>query len=274
MWKGVVSFGMVSIPVRLYVATESGGISFRQLCVEHMSPIKYKRWCTAGEHEVSYGEILKGFEVGDDRYVVIDDKDLDNLPLPTAKTIEIHEFVPRNDIPAGLYLKQPYYVEPEEAGKKPYHLLREALQVTDRTAVAKVAFRDREHLCALQPMDGYVLLSTLNWPDEIRSVEGIKGLEGEVQIAPKELELARVLIDSLAADFNPERYHDHYREALMKIVEAKMEGQVYEAPEAAEEPKVMDLMEALRASVEAAKRDRAEKPAAEPARKTSRRRAS
>jgi DNA end-binding protein Ku len=274
MWKGVVSFGMVSIPVRLYVATESGGISFRQLCAEHMSPIKYKRWCTAGEHEVSYGEILKGFEVGDDRYVVIDDKDLDNLPLPTAKTIEIHEFVPRNDIPAGLYLKSPYYVEPEESGKKPYHLLREALQVTDRTAVAKVAFRDREHLCALQPMDGYVLLNTLNWPDEIRSVEGIKGLEGEVQIAPKELELAKVLIDSLAADFNPERYHDQYREALMKIVEAKMEGQVYEAPEVAEEPKVMDLMEALRASVEAAKRDRAEKPAAEPARKTSRRRAS
>jgi DNA end-binding protein Ku len=280
MWKGVVSFGMVSIPIRLYVATESHGISFRQLCGEHMSPVKYKRWCAAGDHEVSFSDILKGFEIGDDRYVVIEDSDLDNLPLPTARTIEIQEFVPRDDIPAGLYYKSAYYMEPEEAGKKPYHLLMQALKETERTAVAKVAFRDREHLCALQPSDGHILLNTLNWPDEIRSVEGIRGLEGdgEVKIAPRELEMAKVLVESLSDEFDPQRYHDDYREALMKIVEAKMEGEVYQAPELAEEPKVMDLMEALRASVEAAKAQRGEdkedREERTPARRTARKKAS
>jgi len=150
MWKGVVSFGMVSIPIRLYNATESAAkVSFRQLCPDHKSPISYKRWCAEGEHEVQYGEILKGFEVGKDRYVIINDKDLDNIPLATAHSIDITEFVPSDDIEPGLYYNSAYYVEPEELGKKPYHLLRKALEATGRMAVAKIALRDREHLAAL-----------------------------------------------------------------------------------------------------------------------------
>src|SRR2546421_4856891 len=140
MWKGAISFGMVSIPVRLYVATESHSASFHQLCAEHMARIKYRRWCPAGDHEVQYSEIVKGYEVSSDNYVVIEDSDLENLPLPTAHAIEINEFVPQNGIQGGLYFKSAYYVEPEDIGRKPYKLLLEALGETQMTAVAKVAF--------------------------------------------------------------------------------------------------------------------------------------
>lgn len=266
MWKGVVSFGMVSIPIRLYNATESSAkVSFRQLCPDHRSPISYKRYCSEGDHEVSFGDILKGYEVGKDRYVIIDEKDLDNLPLATAHSIEIEEFVPRDDIEPGLYFNSAYYIEPEELGKKPYQLLRKALEATGRMAIAKIALRDREHLCALHPNRPGLLMNTLHWPDEIRSVEGLKGLEGEVKINPKELEMAKTLIESLADTFDPGRYKDEYREAVMKVVHAKIEGEVIEAPVSPQPAKVMDLMEALRASVAAAKKSRAarEKPAAE-----------
>ena len=275
MWKGVVSFGMVSIPIRLYNATESSAkVSFRQLCGEHLTPISYKRWCADGDHEVQYSEIKRGYEVGKDRYVIIDDKDLENLPLPTAHAIDISEFVPVDDIEPGLYYDSAYYVEPEELGKKPYHLLRQALAATGRMAIAKIALRDKEHLAALHPNGKGIIMNTLHWPDEIRSTEGLKGLEEEVKINPKELEMAKALIESLAETFDPSRYKDEYREAVMKVVRAKMEGEVIEAPEAPQPAKVMDLMEALRQSVEQAKKQRAgraekEKPAATRRRKAS-----
>jgi DNA end-binding protein Ku len=265
MWKGVVSFGMVSIPIRLYNATEaSSKVSFRQLCPDHRSPINYKRWCAEGEHEVSYGDIIKGYEVGKDRYVIISDKDLDNLPLTTAHSIDIQEFVPATEIEPGLYFKNAYYVEPEELGKKPYQLLRKALEATGRMAVAKIALRDREHLCALHATGPALLLNTLNWPDEIRTVEGLKGLEGDVRINPKELEMAKALIESLADSFDPSRYKDEYKEAVMRVVQAKIDGEVIEAPPVPQTAKVMDLMEALRASVDAAKKSRAAREKAAP----------
>ena len=273
MWKGVVSFGMVSIPIRLYNATESTSkVSFRQLCPEHHSPISYKRWCAEGDHEVNYSEIQRGYEVGKDRYVIIEDKDLDNLPLVTSHSIDIAEFVPTDDVEPGLYFDNAYYVEPEELGKKPYHLLRKALEATGRMAIAKIALRDKEHLAALHPNGRGLIMNTLHWPDEIRSTEGLKGLEDEVKINPKELEMAKALIESLADSFDPSRYKDEYREAVMKVVQAKMEGEVIEAPEAAQPAKIMDLMEALRASVEAAKKQRAaqKKPSAAEAKRTRR----
>jgi DNA end-binding protein Ku len=249
MWKGIVSFGMVSIPIRLYNATESSAkVSFRQLCPEHRSPISYKRWCAEGDHEVAYGEILKGFEVGKDRYVIIE---------------------------PGLYFNSAYYVEPEELGKKPYHLLRAALEATGKMAVAKIALRDREHLAALHPTGNALLMNTLHWPDEIRSAEGLKGLEGEVKINPKELEMAKALVESLADSFDPSRYKDEYREAVMRVVQAKIDGEVIEAPAVPQTAKVMDLMEALRASVDAAKKSRASREKAQPAEvKKARRKAS
>src|SRR5487761_1560208 len=218
MWKGVVSFGMVSIPIRLYNATESSAkVSFRQLCPEHHSPISYKRWCAEGDHE---------------------------------------EFVPTDEVEPGLYFNNAYYIEPEELGKKPYQLLRRALEATGRMALAKIALRDREHLAALHPNGAGLLMNTLNWPDEIRSMEGLKGMEGEVKINPKELEMAKALIESLADTFDPSRYKDEYKEAVMKVVQAKIDGEVIEAPAVPQTAKVMDLMEALRASVEQAKKSR------------------
>jgi len=270
MWKGVITFGMVSIPVRLYVATDSQGISFRQLCAEHLSPIKYKRWCADGDHEVAYDDIIKGYEVSSDNYVVIEDKDLDNLPLPTAHAIEITEFVERNEINGGLYFKSAYYMEPEEVGKKPYALLKQALEETKKVAVAKIAFRDREHLAALSPLDGHMLMNTLHWPDEIRALDGIRGIEGSTKISDRELQMAKTLIESLADSFDPDRYQDNYKEALMKVVQAKIDGEeTVAAPEVEAAPKVMDLMEALKASVEAAKKAKPE-PAAKPAKQRAR----
>jgi DNA end-binding protein Ku len=270
MWKGVITFGMVSIPVRLYVATDSQGISFRQLCAEHLSPIKYKRWCADGDHEVAYDDIIKGYEVSTDNYVVIEDKDLDNLPLPTAHAIEITEFVERNEINGGLYFKSAYYMEPEEVGKKPYALLKQALEETKKVAVAKIAFRDREHLAALSPLDGHMLMNTLHWPDEIRALDGIRGIEGSTKISERELQMAKTLIESLADSFDPDRYQDNYKEALMKVVQAKIEGEeTVAAPEVEAAPKVMDLMEALKASVEAAKKAKPE-PAAKPTKQRAR----
>ena len=270
MWKGVISFGMVSIPVRLYVATESHSVSFRQLCSEHLSPIKYKRWCMSGDHEVAYADIVKGYEVGADNYVVIQDTELDNMPLPTARQIAIGEFVPNDDIEGGLYFKSAYYIEPEQAGLKPYHLLRQALAETGMTAVAKIAFRDREHLCSLRPVDGVLLMNTLHWPDEIRPVSELKGVDADVDVNPRELQMAKALVENLAEErFDPNRFHDDYHEALMEVVNAKVQGQeVVAAPEVDSAPAVMDLMEALKASVDQAKKQRtakartARKPAA------------
>ena len=277
MWKGVVSFGMVSIPVRLYVATErTSTVSFRQLCGEHMSPVKYKRWCQAGDHEVPYSEIVKGYEVSGDQYVVIEDEDLDQLPLPTAHTIEIQEFVPKDDIKGALYFDSAYYMEPEEAGKKPYALLKQALEETDRTGVAKIAFRDREHLCSLIPDDGMIIMNVLHWPDEIRSADDLRHVDGDVKIQERELKMAVSLVESLAEDFDPSRYSDDYKEALMEIVNAKIEGEeMVAAPEPEAAPKVMDLMEALRVSVEQAKaRKGGREPKEEAPKKQSRRKAS
>ncbi|HEX6547775.1 MAG TPA: Ku protein [Candidatus Dormibacteraeota bacterium] len=260
MWRGVVSFGMVSIPIRLFVATESHGVSFNQLCEEHMSRIRYKRWCEKGEHEVSYGDIVKGYEVSKDQYVVVTDEELENLPLPTSHTVEISEFVDRDDINAGLYFAGAYYVEPEDVGRKPYALLKRALEETGKVAVAKIAFRDREHLCALSPLEGLMLMNTLHWPDEIRSTEGIKTVDGEIKISDRELTMAKTLVESLADEFDPDRYHDEYKDALMQIVQAKVEGEeVVAAPEVEEAPKVMDLMEALKASVDAARKTKGDR---------------
>jgi DNA end-binding protein Ku len=237
-----------------------------------MSPIKYKRWCSEGDHEVSYGDIVKGYEVSTDNYVVIEDDDLDNLPLPTAHAIEITEFVQQHEINGGLYFKSAYYMEPEEVGKKPYALLKQALEETKKVAVAKIAFRDREHLAALSPLDGHMLMNTLHWPDEIRPVEGIKGIDDAVKISDRELQMAKTLVESLSDTFDPERFQDNYKEALMKVVQAKIEGQeTVVAPEPEAAPRVMDLMEALKASVEAAKKSKPEaaKPAKQRARKAS-----
>ncbi len=260
MWRGAISFGMVAIPVRLYLATESKSVSFRMLCPDDHTPIRNKRWCPAEDKEIPWSSTVRGFEVGKDEFVEIDNSDLDNLPLPTSHTCEILEFCDDTDIEAGLYIKSAYYLEPEAVGVKPYYLLKAALEKTGKVALGKIAFSDREHLCRLALHEKGLLLNTLHWPDEIRDVGELSLPEAEAQpeIHKRELDMAVMLVDNLSATFDPERYKDDYREALMAFVEAKVNDQPLDAPAPENPSKVTDLMAALKASVEAAQKgDRA-----------------
>jgi DNA end-binding protein Ku len=253
MWRGAISFGMVAIPVRMYVATESKSVSFRLLCPNDHTPIKNRRWCEVEQREIGWNEVVRGYEVAKDEYVVIDDKELDDLPLPSAHTIDILEFVPDAEIDAGLYVKGAYYLEPESVGVKPYYLLKQALQEAGKVAIGKVAFRDREHLCRIALHDKGIVLNTLHWPDEIRDMGELSLPEESVEIRKQELAMARMLIENLSAAFDPTRYKDDYREAVLEVVNAKVENREVEKPAEAEPPQVMDLMAALKASVEASK---------------------
>ncbi|MBV8301195.1 MAG: Ku protein [Candidatus Dormibacteraeota bacterium] len=252
MWRGAISFGMVAIPVRMYLATESKSVSFRLLCPNDMTPIRNKRWCTVEDREIGWNEVVRGYEVGKDEYVVINDDDLDELPLNTTHAIDIVEFCPDSEIEAGLYIKSAYYLEPEAVGNKPYALLRSALEKTGKVAIGKLALRDREHLCRIALHDRGILLNTLHWPDEIRSAAELSIPEGSADVQKRELDMAVMLVENLSAHFDPERHHDEYREALVKVVEAKLEDRPVERVEAPEPAKVTDLMAALKASIEAA----------------------
>jgi len=268
MWRGAISFGLVAIPVRMYVATEAhSAVSFRQLCPHCQLPIKQQRHCPTDDHVVAFNDVLKGYEVAKNQFVIMDDEDLDKLPLKTTRTIDIVEFVERNEVPLGLYIKSAYYLEPEDVGVKPFSLLKRALEDTNKVAVAKVALRDREHLCLIQSEGDTLLCNTLNWPDEIRSTEELN-LPKNVALNDKEVSMATSLIDNLTDTFKPERYTDDYKAAFQQIVDQKMQGLKVTAPTPTQEPRVMDLMAALKASVEATKQGRkaeAAKPAAKPA---------
>jgi DNA end-binding protein Ku len=272
MWRGAISFGMVAIPVRLYLATESKSVSFRLLCPHDQTPVRNKRWCPEEDKEIGWSDALRGYEVGKDEYVVISDSDLDHLPLTTTHTIDIIEFCPDSEIEAGVYLKSAYYLEPEEVGAKPYALLRQALEKTGKVAIGKIALRDREHLCRLALHEQGLLLNTLHWPDEIRSAGDLSIPDGKVDVKKGELDMAVMLIENLSAHFDPARHHDSYREALLEVVESKLNDQPLKRPEAPEQGKVTDLMAALKASVEAAKSRRSDtasedSESAEPARR-------
>jgi DNA end-binding protein Ku len=267
MWRGAISFGMVAIPVRLYLATESKSVSFRLLCPRDHEPIRNKRWCPVEDKEVGWNEVVRGYEVGKGEYVVIEDEDLDELPLNTAHTIDIIEFCPDEEIEAGVFLKSAYYLEPEPVGVKPYALLRSALQETDKVAIGKIALRDREHLCRLALHEQGLILNTLHWPDEIRSASELSIPEDGADVQKRELDMAVMLVENLSAHFDPARHRDEYREALLEVVEAKLADRPVERPAAAAPTKVTDLMAALKASVEASQAAR--KGTAKAARKQS-----
>lgn len=254
IWRGVLSFGMVAIPVRLYLATESTSkVSFHLLCPEHRSRIKNKRWCPEGDHEVAWNDVVRGFEYEKGSYVELDDDDLEKLPLRSSKAIDISGFVEKDEIPGELYIQAAYYLEPEKAAAKPYALLKKTLDKTNRLAIAKFALRDRERLVSIGAHDGALVMNTLHWPDEIRSTEDLD-IETP-SVSPAELKMAENLVGMMATKFEPDEYKDEYKQALMELVEAKVEKrEVIEAPEPEAETTVVDLMAALKASVEKAKK--------------------
>jgi len=253
MWKGAVSFGLVMIPVKLYTATEQKDIAFRQVHREDGGRIRFRRFCTVDEQEVPYEDIAKGYELPDGDIVVLTEEDMADLPLPTTRNIEVVQFCPADQLDPILFNKS-YYVEPEAAGARAYSLLRDALEESGKIAIAQVALRQRESLAILRVRDGVIVLETLLWPDEVRTPD-FGFLDDDIEVRPQELRMAESLIDSMTVDFDPDEYHDSYREAVLELVAAKTEGrEVFqiEAPQA-DTGETSSLADALRASLAAAK---------------------
>jgi DNA end-binding protein Ku len=255
IWKGAISFGLVTIPVKLYSATEQRDVAFHQVHREDGGRIRYKRVCTKDGEEIPYSDIAKGYELPGGEIVVLTDEDFENLPLSTSRRIDVLLFATEEQVDP-IYFNKSYYLEPEAQGTKPYVLLRDALEGSGKVAVVKVALRQRESLGTLRVRDGVFVLETMLWPDEVRAPE-FKFLEEDVDLRPQELQMATSLIDSMEGEFDPTEYKDAYREALESVIEAKVEGKEVVTPEPEEEaPAAADLLSALRASVEAAKKGR------------------
>ena len=257
IWKGTISFGLVTIPVKLYSATDERDISFRQVHEEDGGRIRYRRVCEVDGQEVPYSDISKAYEMPDGRMVVLTNEDFSSLPLPTAKSIEVLEFVPLEQVDPLYYAKAYYLGADGGVGAKPYVLLRDALSSTGQVALVKVAIRTREALALLRERDGALVLQTMLWPEEVRD-SSFAAPGDDIAIRPQEVAMAESYIATLKSDFDPTRYHSEYRQALEQLVEAKAGGLPLpeaedDSPEAAD---VVDLVAALRASVDAAKQRR------------------
>jgi DNA end-binding protein Ku len=261
IWKGAVSFGLVNVPVRLFAATQEHDIRFHQVHAADGGRIKMKRVCSVCGEEVAWDQLAKGYESADGRQVMLTDEDFTELPLNTGREIDVMEFVPADQVDPVLFDKT-YFLEPEARATKPYVLLREALEATDRMAVVKVALRQRETLAVLRVRDKAIVMQTLLWPDEVRAAD-FDVLATDVELRPAELAMAQSLVESLAADFDPDQYEDDYAKAVTALVDAKLEGAapapVAEAPEETGGD-VLDLLTALQRSVERAKQSRGEAP--------------
>ncbi|MGY1732549.1 Ku protein [Geodermatophilus sp. SYSU D01045] len=270
IWRGAVSFGLVSIGVKLYTATEDRDVRFHQVHAVDGGRVRYKRICSIDGEEVEYGDIAKGYELPDGQLVILTDDDLAELPLATRREIEVLQFVDQADIDP-IQFEKTYYLEPDGPATRPYVLLRDALENTGRVAITKIALRQRESLAAMRVRDGVLVLHTMRWPDEIRRPD-FGFLDEDVSVRPQELQMAEALITSMAGDFDPAEFTDDYREAMTALLEAKQTGgDVQPVPETADPgAAVVDLMSALRRSVERARGGAAddEAPAeAAPARK-------
>jgi len=257
IWKGAVSFGLVSVPVKLYSATESKDISFRQVHAKDGGRIKYQRVCSIDGEEVAYADIAKGYETEDGEMVILDDADMAELPASSSREISVEKFVPSEQIDPMLFEKS-YYLEPEKSGAKPYALLRQALEEADRMALVTVSLRNRMSLAVLRVRDDVIVLQTMMWPDEIRKADFASVDTADAK--PAEVKMANMLVETLAGDFEPDDYEDDYREAVEALVKAKIEGgEVKAAPkERKTGGEVVDLLAALQRSVEAAKSARGE----------------
>src|SRR5689334_8596155 len=257
IWKGSISFGLVSIGVKLYTATEERDASFHQVRRSDGSRIRYKRVAEADGEEVAYADIAKGYQLPSGETVVLTDDDFADLPLPTARVVDVLQFVPVEQIDP-IYFAKSYYLEPEKNAVKPYVLLRDALDSSGQVGLVKVAIRNREQLATLRVRDGVIVMETMIWPDEVRE-PAFGFLDSDVDLRPQERQMAESLVASMSGDFDPSEYTDDYREALQQVIDAKVEGREIVETEDRQPTagNVVDLMSALKASVEAAKKGRA-----------------
>jgi len=246
LWTGTISFGLVSVPVRMFSATQSKELRFHFLDKHDLQPIGYdKVRRDTGEH-VDNDDIVRGFEVEKGRFVPLEDEDLDRLDVELTKTIDICDFVDLEEIDP-IYFRKAYYLEPQEGAEKPYRLLVRALEETGKVAIAKVVIRNKQHLAALRPSDGTLVLETMYYADEVRHPERVNGKE---QLRKPEVEMAKSLVENLSAEFDPEKYDDTYRKELLALLRAKEAGKPLPEPDEDEGGEVVDLMAALRESVE------------------------
>jgi DNA end-binding protein Ku len=261
VWKGHLTFGLVSFPVRLYSAARGESISFNQLHKADGSRVKQVLYCAAEDKPIPRSEIVKGFEYEKDRYVIIEDEEVKKVAPSTAKVMEIQEFVKGEQVDP-IYFETSYYMAPDEAGEKPYALLFDALKKTGYVGVAKIAMHNREHVVILRPGQNGVLMHTMYYQHEIRQVDEFRTDLSLVK--EKELALATNLIEALAGEFEPAKYQDDYRENLLRMIEAKKQGEEVVATPEPQQAKVVDILEALKASLAMAKKPAASATTAEP----------
>jgi len=255
IWKGHLTFGLVTIPVKLYSATESKDIRFRLLHRSCMTPIQNKRYCPHHEQIVDWNDVVRGYEYAKDKFIAMTDEELDSVPLETAGTVAVTSFADLHEIDPIFYEKS-YYLAPDEGGQKAYRLLHDTLGEITKVAVGKVVIKEKEHLVAVRPYDGTLVMSTLYYADEVRAVGDIPELPVQAKVHPNEKKMAMQLIEGLIAEFKPADYRDDYREALQKVIAAKVDGETVAVPTRKPE-KVVDLMEALRRSLQMNRREKA-----------------
>jgi DNA end-binding protein Ku len=254
IWTGAISFGLVNVPVKLYSAVSKKTVRFHQLHASDGVRIQQKRLCPADGEEVPWDDIVKGYEISPDRYVIVSPEELEALDPKKTKTIDIEEFVDLDEIDP-LYYDHPYYLLPGQGAAKPYKLLAQAMRDANKVAIARVVIRTKEQLVAVRPVGDVLAMATMNFADEVVNPESFDDAPGDdVETSKRELDMARQLIESLTGDFQPEKYHDEYREAVLDLIEKKAEGQEIVLQPAEEPERVPDLMAALEASLAAAKK--------------------
>lgn len=256
IWKGAISFGLVTIPVGLYSATQDKRPKFKQLRESDHSPIRYKRVAEADGTEVPYENIVKGYEVDKGRYVVFSPEELSDIMKGiSGGIVDVVQFVSQQEIDP-IYYRSSYYLAPEKTGVKAYKILLQALEDKDVVGIARVAIREREYLGTVRSEDGVIILETMYWPDEIREPL-FETLEEDIEVREEEVQMAQMIIDNLTSSFDPSAWNDESREAVEAAAQLKIEGEEIVAPEAPQPTGVVDLMEALKASVEATKAKKA-----------------
>lgn len=261
MWKGTISFGLVSIPVKMHAATENKDVKLRQLHKECRSPIKYEKVCPVCEKEVGNDDIVKAYEYAKNKFVILDEEDLENLRKEQAdKAVEIVDFVKLEDIDP-IYFEKSYYLSPNEGGSKAYGLLRKALQETGKIGVAKIIIRQKEQLAVIRVYQNILVVETIHYPDEVRNVLDVPNVPEVVDVQKKELDVAKMLIDQLTTEFDPEKYQDEYRTALLELIEEKKNNaEVTTAQDKPVPDNVTNLMDALQASLDRAKKTKPKQP--------------
>ncbi|MGM8364725.1 Ku protein [Virgibacillus sp. W0181] len=256
-WKGTISFGLVNIPVKMHAATENKDVRLRQLHKECQSPIKYEKVCPVCDRDIEEEEIVKAYEYAKNKFVVLDEEELKALKKEQEdKAVEIVDFVKLEEIDP-IYFEKSYYLSPDESGSKAYSLLRAALEETGKIGIAKMMIRSKEQLAVIRIYSNTIVVETIHYPDEVRAVQDVPNVPEQKEVAKKELDTAKMLIDQLTTSFEPEKYTDEYRTSLLQLIEEKKNNeQTVAGKEKAKPDNVTNLMDALQASLDKAKQDK------------------